>query len=161
MTPSTGRRAVVTLPSPTQIHVVREFDAPAHLVYKAWTTPELIRRWWHAGRGEVTEATVDLRVGGRWRFVMRTDRGFEVAFHGEYLEIVPNERVVSTEIYEGAPEAPARTTIRFAPEGNRTRVTLIIETRTQADRDAQLATGMEDGMQDGLALLEEVAASLA
>src|SRR5918911_4511948 len=99
--------AMVTLPSDTQILITREFAAPKHLVYKAWTTPELIKRWWSAKRGEVTVADVDLRVGGTWRFVMVTDDGFEVAFHGEYRELVPNERIVSTEVYEGMPDAEA------------------------------------------------------
>ena len=98
--------ATVTLPTDEQILITREFDAPKHLVYKAWTTPELVKRWWSAKRGEVTIAEIDLRVGGTWRYVMVTRRtGFEVAFHGEYREIVPNERIVSTEVYEGVPDA--------------------------------------------------------
>src|SRR3712207_5302804 len=97
------RRAVVTLPTSTQILITREFDAPKHLVYKAWTTPELIKRWWHAKRGTVTLADVDLRVGGRWRWVMVTRDGHEVAFQGTYREIVPNERLVYTEAFKGAP----------------------------------------------------------
>src|SRR5438128_9800554 len=96
--------ARVTLPTDRQILITREFDAPRHLVYKAWTTPELVKRWWHASRGEATIAEIDLRVGGRWRYVMVTPDGVEVGFHGEYREIVPNERIVSTEIYEGLPE---------------------------------------------------------
>ena len=59
--------------------------------------------------GEVTVAEIDLRVGGTWRYVMVADDGFEVAFHGEYREIVPNERLVSTEVFEGMPERPTRT----------------------------------------------------
>jgi hypothetical protein len=65
--------AVVTLPTDTQILITREFDAPKHLVYKAWTTPELIKRWWSGDRSEVTIAEVDLRVGGTWRYVTRSD----------------------------------------------------------------------------------------
>ena len=84
------------LPGDEQILITREFDAPKHLVYKAWTTPELVKRWWSGSRGEMTVAEIDLRVGGAWRYVMVTDGGFEVAFHGEYREIVPNERIVST-----------------------------------------------------------------
>jgi uncharacterized protein YndB with AHSA1/START domain len=105
--------AVVTLPSDDQILITREFDAPKHLVYRAWTTPELVRRWWNAKRGEVTIAEIDLRVGGRWRYAMVTDGGVEVAFHGEYREIVPNERIVSTEVYEGMPEAETVNTATF------------------------------------------------
>ena len=96
--------ATVTLPTDEQILITREFDAPKHLVYKAWTTPELVKRWWTRTRGEVTVAEIDLRVGGTWRYVMVADGGFEVAFHGEYREIVPNERIVTTEVFEGLPE---------------------------------------------------------
>ena len=104
--------AMVTLPTDEQILITREFDAPRHLVFRAWTTPELVRRWWHAKRGEVTVAEIDLRVGGAWRYVMIADGGFEVGFHGEYREIVPNERIVSTETYEGLPEGVSEATAR-------------------------------------------------
>ena len=96
--------AVVTLPTDEQILIAREFDAPRHLVWEAWTNPELVKRWWHANSGEMTIAEIDFRVGGTWRWVMVTPDGFEVAFHGEYREIVPHERIVSTEVYEGFPE---------------------------------------------------------
>ena len=90
--------AILTLPTDEQILITREFDAPKHLVYKAWTTPELVRRWWHANRGEVTVVEIDLRVGGKWRYVMVADDGFEVGFHGVYREVVADERIVTTEI---------------------------------------------------------------
>ncbi len=105
--------ATVTLPTDEQILITREFDAPRHLVYRAWTTPELVKRWWSGNRGEMMTAEIDLRVGGSWRCVMVTDDGFEVAFHGEYREIVPNERIVSTEVYEGMPEEKAVNTVTF------------------------------------------------
>ena len=88
--------ATVTLPTDEQILIRREFDAPKRLVYKAYTTPELVKRWWAGRRGEVTWVEIDLRVGGMWRYVAVADGGFEVAFHGEFREIVPNERIVST-----------------------------------------------------------------
>jgi uncharacterized protein YndB with AHSA1/START domain len=72
--------ATVTLPTDEQIIITREFDAPKHLVYKAWTTPELVKRWWSGGHGEVTIAEIDLRVGGMWRYVMIANEGFEVGF---------------------------------------------------------------------------------
>jgi uncharacterized protein YndB with AHSA1/START domain len=156
--------AVVTLPADSQILITREFDAPAHLVYKAWTTPDLIKRWWHAKRGEVTVADVDLRVGGTWRWVMvTTEGGDEVAFHGEYREIVPNERIVYTEVFEGVPggdDAPAVNTMTFSEKDGRTTVTTLTEFGTREVRDMVLATGMEAGMQDAMDLLEEVAVSL-
>src|SRR3712207_4061206 len=93
--------AKITLPTDEQILITREFGAPRRHVYKAWTTPELVKRWWGGHRGETTVAEIDLRVGGTWRCVMVTNDGAEVVFHGEYREIVPNERIVSTEVYEG------------------------------------------------------------
>jgi uncharacterized protein YndB with AHSA1/START domain len=157
--------AVVTLPSDTQILITREFDAPAHLVWKAWTTPDLVKRWWHANRGTCTTSDIDLRVGGKWRWVMMTDRGFEVAFHGEYQEIVPNERLVYTEVYEGAPPGPdgeeaAINTITLTSKGGRTVVTNLVQTRTKEVRDMIIDSGMEAGMQDAMDLLEQVAQSL-
>ena len=157
----TGRgSAVVTLPSPTQILITREFAAPRHLVYRAWTTPELIRRWWSANRGEVTVADVDLRVGGRWRFVMIAHGGFEVGFHGEYLEIVPNERIVNTEVYEGMPDGQAVNTVTFEEVDGGTKVTCLVQHSCQEHRDAHIESGMEAGLQDALDLLEQAALSL-
>lgn len=163
--------AVVTLPIDTQIKIVREFNAPRHLVYKAFTTPELIRRWWNAKRGEVTVAEVDLRVGGKWRFVMVTPEGFDVGFHGEYREIVPNERLVSTEIFEGMPgmevpqeqldDSAALNTLSLTELGGRTTLTILSDYPSREIRDLVIETGMEAGMQDAMELLEEVAVSLA
>jgi uncharacterized protein YndB with AHSA1/START domain len=152
--------ATVTLPSDEQILITREFDAPKHLVYKAWTTPELVKRWWSAKRGEVTVADIDLRVGGKWRYVMIASEGFEVGFHGEYREIVPNERLVSTEVYEGMPDAEALNTLTLTESDGRTTLTILVEHTSKEDRDGHINSGMEDGMQDALDLLEEVAVSL-
>jgi uncharacterized protein YndB with AHSA1/START domain len=157
--------ANVTLPTEEQILITREFDAPAHLVYKAWTTPELVRRWWHAKRGEMTTCEIDLRVGGRWRYVMVAD-GQEVGFHGEYREIVPNERIVSTETYEGLPESVSEeegstvNTATFTETDGRTTVTILVQAPNRTTRDAIIDSGMEAGLQDALDLLEEVAISL-
>ena len=158
---ATSGSAVLTLPTDTQIKIVREFAAPKHLVYKAWTTPELVKRWWHAKRGEATIADIDLRVGGKWRWVMITDDGMEVAFHGEYVELIPNERIVHTEVFEGAPGGEAVTvTLTFEENDGRTTVTSVTETGDKAIRDMIIESGMEGGMQDALDLLEEVAVSL-
>jgi uncharacterized protein YndB with AHSA1/START domain len=162
-TMATKARAVVTLPTDTQILITREFNAPKHLVYRAWTTPELIKRWWSAKRGEVTMADVDLRVGGRWRWVMVTDRGFEVAFHGEYRELIENERIVYTEVYEGVPggdENPAVITMTLSEAAGRTTLTQLVEVPNRDARDAIINSGMEAGMQDAMDLLEQVAISL-
>jgi len=153
--------AVVTLPTETQILIKREFGAPKHLVYKAWTTPELIKRWWHAKRGKVTVADVDLRVGGKWRWVLMTEAGFEVVFYGEYREIETNERLVYTEVYQAAPEGEALDTMTFTEQRGRTSLTILMQFKRQEHRDAVIESGMEAGMQDAMDLLEEVAVSLA
>ena len=160
MTVTSSRKAVVTLPEDTQILITREFDAPARLVYRAWTEPELVRRWWSGDRGEVTSAEIDLRVGGMWRFVMTANAGFEVAFHGEYQEIVPAERIVSTDVFEGMPDAAALNTMTFTEVGGRTTLQILVQHSSQGNRDAHIDSGMEDGMQGSLDHLEEVARSL-
>jgi uncharacterized protein YndB with AHSA1/START domain len=158
--------AKVTLPTDEQILITREFDAPRHLVYKAWTTPELVRRWWHARRGAMTTCEIDLRVGGKWRYVMIADGDFEVGFHGDYREIVPNERIVSTEVYEGMPEGAdaeaeaAVNTITFTEVDGRTTVEILVQHRNKQGRDAQVESGMEAGLQDAMDLLEQVTVSL-
>ena len=161
MAVTSSRTARVTLPTDEQILITRQFDAPKHLVYKAWTTPELVKRWWNAKRGEVTVAEIDLRVGGAWRSLMVTDDGFEVGFHGEYREIVPNERLVSTELYEGVPDSePTLNTLTLTETDGRTTVTILVEAPSKEVRDAIIDSGMEAGMQDALDLLEEIAVSL-
>ena len=152
--------AMVTLPEDEQILITREFDAPRHLVYRAWTTPELVKRWWSGNRGETTIAEIDLRVGGSWRCVMVTDDGFEVAFRGEYREVVPNERIVATEVYEGMPDGEALNTVTFDEAEGRTTLTVLVQHASKEARDAHVNSGMEVGMQEGMDLLEQVAISL-
>ncbi|HEX5617444.1 MAG TPA: SRPBCC family protein [Solirubrobacteraceae bacterium] len=161
----TSGSAILTTPSDTEILVTRDFDAPKHLVYKAWTTPELVSRWWPSRRGQMTVCEIDLRPGGAWRYVMVAEGGQEVAFHGEYTEIVENERIVATEIYEGTPDGdspPEVNVITFTelPDG-RTRLEMLMQCPTKEMRDVILDSGMEAGMQDGMDLLEEVAISLS
>ena len=151
--------ATVTLPSDTEILITREFEAPRHLVYKAWTTPELVRRWWSGRQGEMTLVEIDLRVGGRWRYVM-TSGGQEIAFNGEYSEIVENERLVHTEVYEAMPDDGAINVVTFADSDGGTRLELLVQCKTEETRDGIIASGMEVGMQEQMDLLEELAASL-
>jgi uncharacterized protein YndB with AHSA1/START domain len=161
MAPATSSgKATVTLPSDDQVLITREFDAPRHLVYEAWTTPELVKRWWSGRRGEVTSAEIDLRVGGRWRYVMIATGGFEVAFHGEYREIVPHERIVSTEVYEGLPDAEALNTVTLTDHEGGTVLTILVQHMSKEHRDAHINSGMEGGMQEAMDLLERVAISL-
>ena len=152
--------AKLTFPSDTQILITREFAAPKHLVYKALTTPELVNKWWHANRGEVTVCEIDVREGGKWRYVSVTPDGFEVAFHGEYRELIANERIVCTEVYEGMPEGEALNTMTLVEKDGRTTLTILVQHTSQEHRDAHINSGMEAGMQDAMDLLEQVAISL-
>jgi uncharacterized protein YndB with AHSA1/START domain len=152
--------AKVTLPADDQILITREFDAPRELVFKAWTTPELVARWWAGERGKVTSIDIDLRVGGTWRYVMEATAGFEVAFHGEYHEIVPSERLVNTEVFEGMPDAAALDTMTLTEEDGRTQLHMLVQHTCKEHRDAHINSGMEDGMQEAMDALERVAVSL-
>jgi uncharacterized protein YndB with AHSA1/START domain len=166
MTVTSSGTAKLTLPTDEQILITREFDAPRHLVYKAWTTPELVKRWWSGHRGEVTSAEIDLRVGGTWRYVMVASEGFEVAFHGEFREIVPNERIVNTEVYEMpdapplAPEDEPLNIVTFTEVDGRTTLSVLVQTASKELRDLIVDSGMEGGMQEAMDRLEQVAVSL-
>jgi uncharacterized protein YndB with AHSA1/START domain len=160
MTVASSGTATVTLPTDEQILITREFEAPKHLVYKAWTTPELVQRWWSGRRGAMTVAEIDLRVGGMWRYVMVAEGGFEVAFHGEYREIVPDERLVSTEVYEAIPDDHALNTLTLTEVDGRTTLTVLVQHTSKEARDGHVNSGMEVGMQEAMDLLEQVAISL-
>lgn len=158
MTMATKGSATVTLPSDEEILITRHFDVPRHLVWRVYTEPELVARWWHANRGTVQSIDIDLRVGGAWRYVMTANSGFQVAFHGEYREVDVDERIVSTEVFEGAPEAPAVSTVTFEDADGGTNLSILVHHLNQANRDAHLQSGMEPGLQDALDLLEDLAA---
>jgi uncharacterized protein YndB with AHSA1/START domain len=148
----------VTLPTDEQILITREFDIPKALAYRAWTTPELVRRWWCGERGTMTIAEIDLRVGGAWRYVMVTNDGDEIAFSGVYREIVPDERIVYTETLESRPEVEAHTAVTFSEVHRRTTVAVLVQYGSRRDRDAH-RDYMGDGMEEALELLEQVAPS--
>jgi uncharacterized protein YndB with AHSA1/START domain len=157
-------KAQVTLPTDDQIKVVREFDAPAALVYRAVTEPELVKQWWGAKRGNMTVCEIDLRVGGSYRFVLAADGGPEVGFHGEFKEIVQDEKIVQTEAYEGIPDADDSAnvnTMTLVEADGRTTMEVLIQCVNKESRDMQIASGMEEGMQESYDDLEDVAKSLA
>jgi uncharacterized protein YndB with AHSA1/START domain len=158
---ATRARAVLTLPSETQILITREFAAPRALVWRAYTEPELIARWWTGERGEIVSVDVDLRVGGRWRYVMTANAGFEVAFHGEFRELDAPARLVRTEVFEGMPDAEALEDTTLTEAGGRTTLAVLVTHSCRAHRDAHVDSGMEDGLQEALDKLEAVAAHLA
>ena len=160
---TTSGTAKVTLPADTQILITREFGAPRDLVWRAYTEPELIKRWWAGRKGTVTSVEVDLRVGGQWRYVMAANGGFEVAFHGEFRAIDAPSRLVNTEAFEGAPDpegAAGLITATLAERDGRTYLELLCEYPDKAIRDMVIGSGMESGMQESYDTLEEVAAAL-
>src|SRR5688572_1439218 len=90
----------ITTPSDREVTMTRRFDAPRALVFEALTTPELLRRWYGPDGWELVVCEIDLRVGGAWRFLGRTQEGREVGQYGTYLEVEPSERIVQTERWE-------------------------------------------------------------
>ena len=154
--------ATVTLPTDEQILITREFDAPAHLVWRAVTEPELVRRWWGGERGEMTVCDIDLRVGGKWQYVMTaaSTPGMEVDFYGEFYEIVPDERIVQSEVFAPFPDAGAITTMTLVEHDGRTTMTVLVQHQAKEHRDMHINSGMEAGMQESYDALEKVATSL-
>jgi uncharacterized protein YndB with AHSA1/START domain len=161
-------RAVVTAVGDRQIEVVREFDAPRHLVYRAYTEPDLIRRWWAGRRATVTAVESDLRVGGSYRYAARVKEGFEegfdaafqeVAFRGTFKEVVANERLVYTEVFEAQPQEELLTTVTFEENDGRTTLRMLIEMGSTEARDL-MAGQMEDGVQEGFDIIAEIVGEL-
>jgi uncharacterized protein YndB with AHSA1/START domain len=151
----------VTLPSDLEIVMTREFQAPRRLVYEAFTRPEHLKRWWGPRYLELSVCEVDLREGGSWRFVQRAPDGQEFGFRGVYQEIAPPERLVYTFIFEPMPEHDAVVTIVFEERNGRTTLRQTTRHKTKFGRDGHLNAGMEEGVIDSYARLDELLATLA
>lgn len=151
----------VTTPSEQEIGLERLFNAPRHLVFEVMTKPEHVKRWWgQLGEGySVPVCEIDLRVGGKWRFVNRHPRG-EAAFHGEYREISPPSRVVFTEIFEEFPDVVSVVTTVLSDEGGKTRLTATVRYPSQQVRDMVMSTGMSRGAGISYDRLEDLVAEL-
>jgi uncharacterized protein YndB with AHSA1/START domain len=162
MTTTSNRHgsATVTLPSDTEIVITRQFDAPAALVFEAYTTPELVKRWWGFETSVWKVCEIDLQVGGTWRYVIE-DHDMEVGFHGEFREIDAPGRIVATEVYEGMPDAAALNLIDFVEVDGVTTMTIAAQHSCKEHRDAVIESGMEGGMQVSMDRLEDVARELA
>jgi uncharacterized protein YndB with AHSA1/START domain len=162
MATATSGTAKVTLPADDQILIEREFAAPAHLVWRAVTEPDLVRRWWHAGRGEMTACEIDLRVGGTWRYSMRPEGSDdEIAFYGEFLEIVLHEKIVQTETFAPFPDAASTNTMTLEERDGATLLRTLVQHQAPEHRDMHINSGMEAGLQDAFDRLEQVAISLS
>ena len=154
-------KATVTTPAEREIRVEREFDAPRELVFAAYTDPALVPEWWGL-RGTTTIVDrMDVKPGGGWRFVSRDCDGNENAFRGTYREVEPPERIVQTFEWEGMPGHVSVETATFEDLGDRTRVVTTSIFHTAEERDGMLGSGMERGMNETYARLDEVLARLA
>jgi uncharacterized protein YndB with AHSA1/START domain len=153
--------ATVTTPSDREIHTERVFDAPRDRVFAAFVDPRLIPRWW-GPRGTATIVDVmDVRPGGSWRFVSHDSDGSETAFRGTYREVVAPERIVQTFEWEGLPGHVSIDTATFEDLGDRTRLTTTTLFHTTEERDGMLSSGMERGMNETYARLDELLAGAA
>ena len=157
MAEQTKTTSKLSLPSDREIVGSRIMDAPPELVFKAYTDPDLIPRWWGPRRYATTVNKMDLRPGGVWRFVHRAADGGEYAFNGVYREIVPPKRLVYTFNYEGAPGHEAVETVTFEEaEGGKTRMTDHLLFETREERDGMLNSGMEEGAAETIDRLAEL-----
>ena len=153
-----ARTATVTTPSEREIRVERVFDAPRDRVFAAYTDPELVPEW-YGPRGTTTIVDrMDVRTGGGWRFVMRESDGSETGFRGTYREVTPPERIVQTFEWEGMPGHVSVETATFEDLGDQTKVTTVSIFHTTEERDGMLASGMERGMNETYARLDELLA---
>jgi uncharacterized protein YndB with AHSA1/START domain len=152
----------VTTPSPRELRMTREFDAPRRLVWDCYTKPELIRRWMGGPFGwDLIECTSDTRVGGTWRRFMRGPNGEEMGFGGTFTEVVPHERLVTTEKYDQPwYEGDAECTLELSESGGKTTLTLTVRYASQEVRDAVMRTGASGGVEAGFDFMAAVLAEL-
>lgn len=150
----------ITLPSDREIAMTRAFHAPRELVFEAWTTPELVRRWLGAfGDWTMPVCEIDLRVGGTYRYLW-TNGSMQMGLGGEFREIAAPERIVATEKYDDAwYEGDAMVTVTFTEEDGRTTLVEIVKYASKEVRDAVLQSPMETGVAASFDRLEELLAS--
>lgn len=151
----------VTLPTDNSVQLRRVFNFPRDLVFRAMSEPEHVRQWWGLRSSQMVVCEIDLRVGGKWRYVTREEDGTEVEFYGEYREVTPPERVVQTEIFAPFPDAPSLVTVTLEERDGRTVLTSRAEYPSREVRDMVIATGMETGAAESYDRLEEVLATLS
>jgi len=143
-----------------EIAMTRVFDAPRALVYDAFCKPELFKRWLLGPPGwSLPVCEIDMRVGGAMRFVWRAPDGKEMGMRGVYREIVPQERVVYSEVFDDWPTTESLVTTAWAEQGAKTTLTITIRYPSREIRDAIAATGMEQAVAANYERLEDLLAS--
>jgi uncharacterized protein YndB with AHSA1/START domain len=149
MTNGQAQAAEITTPSEREIHVERVFDAPRDRVFAAYTDPELIPEWWGPHGTTTTVDQMEVKNGGRWRFVVRNSDGSETGFRGTIREVTPPERIVQTFEWEGMPGHVSIDTAEFEDLGDgRTKVVTTSTFHTTEERDGMLGSGMEGGLNE-------------
>jgi uncharacterized protein YndB with AHSA1/START domain len=157
-------KAQVTLPSDREVKVTRAFKAPRALVYRAYTEPDLVRRWLLGPPGwSMPVCEMDVRVGGEYRWRWRSEKdGQEFGFTGTFREVQPPSKLVHSEAYDpgsvggGFPGNDAIVTVTFAEDGGMTTMTSVIDFGSKEARDAAMATGMTGGMEQSYQLLDRL-----
>lgn len=147
--------ATITILSDREITITREFNAPRRLVFEAMTQPEHVRNWYGPRYLTITQCEIDLRPGGKWRYVLNAPDGSEHAFSGVYREITPFERLVTTEGYEAIPGAEYLSTLTLEERNGKTLMTNHLLYPSIEQRDGHLNSGMEGGMQETFERLDE------
>jgi len=159
VTETTTREARIEAdPNLPTIRIVREFAAPRERVYRAWADPEIFVRWMGPKGSTLKLHDWEMRTGGHWRY-SSVMNGQEVAsFYGSFHEVRPNDRIVQTFTWEGAPDGVSLETALFEDADGGTRVTLLSVVESLEIRDQILASGMEVGVNDGYEKLDELLA---
>ena len=147
---------LIVEPGKQEILMTRTFDAPRDLVFKVTTDPELIPRWWGPRYLATSVDVMDVRPGGKWRFVQRDQEGNVHAFHGVYHDISAPERLVCTFEYEGVPGHVLLQTATYEDVGGKTKLTMQSVFQSVADRDGMVEAGMETGARDMMERIEEL-----
>jgi uncharacterized protein YndB with AHSA1/START domain len=160
---ASAEKVKVTTPSEREIAMARTFDAPRELLYRAWTTPELLKRWLYGPDDwRLTDCEIDLKVGGAIRWVWRHHDGGSMGLRGVYREIAPPDRLVFTELFDNDwTQGETLVTMTFVEHAGKTTVTQSIFYSSKAARDGALKSGMEGGMSVGYDRLEALLPSLS
>jgi uncharacterized protein YndB with AHSA1/START domain len=153
-------RTTVDRKSDREVVVTRTFDAPARLVFEAWTKPELFKQWWVPRSMGMTlrSCELDVRTGGKYRLVFGDDPANPMAFFGKYLDVVPNQRIVWTNKESGADGSVA--TVTFEQKNGKTTLVLS-ELYPTKEALAAAGTGAQEAMNETFGQLDELLASLA
>lgn len=148
----------ITTPSDREIAMTRVFDAPRKLVFEAYTKPELLRRWLGVFGGWTLDVCdIDLRVGGAYRYEWRKAGGKRMGVSGVFLEVVPDERLVTDEAFDDPwYEGEARSTVTFVEAAGRTTMTMTMRYDSKDVRDAVLGSPMEHGVAASYDKLDEL-----